>query len=82
MKIDLIRVAVVLAYAAGLAACGSTESQRADPARSGSSTPRSSTVKSQTNCPTDAEGAGTAGRHLGDSTPESEDPSRNPCWPN
>jgi hypothetical protein len=81
MKAEFVRVAVVLAFAAGLAAC-SSEPRHDDPAMSGSSAPRSSKVTSPTDCPPDTADQRAAVRHGGDATPGSGDPNRNPCWPN
>jgi hypothetical protein len=79
MTNELVRVAVVLALSGNVAACGSSERQRGDPAPSGSSASRSSAVTTATSCRRDSDSSVRPARRLADPTSRSDDASRNPA---
>jgi len=77
------------AVAAGLilAACATspaqnTTSQSARAGQGSSTAPVNVPVVTPVRCGIDNGGFGAPVRHFGNETPWSEDPFRNPCWPN
>jgi hypothetical protein len=81
MRSRLIILMLTLTCVSALVACQSastphsgTSAQNADA--------RLSPVETPENCPSDDSGFGANVRHFGDTTPWSENPYLNPCWPN
>ena len=80
MKFRLANLAVVAALAAGLASCAAPQASRVATAQSAV---HLGAVTSLENCPAFGDGRpGAYVRHFGDTTPWSENPFLNPCWPN
>lgn len=79
MRMRLVVLTLTCALAAGLIACQSEPA----PTRVVSSQSTSlGPVESPERCPSDDGGFGADVRHLGQTTPWSENPFLNPCWPN
>jgi len=80
MKVRPLSLTRTIALTAALAACqGASAPQRVV------STQNShllASVQTPENCPSDDGGFGADFRHFGDTTPRSENPFLNPCWPN
>lgn len=81
MNIRLVDVVAVVALAAGLAGCEAPPTRVAS-AQSTNSGLHFSVVSTPENCPSDDYGFGANVRHNGETTPWSENPFLNPCWPN
>jgi len=81
MKVRLVEVALVVALAAGLAGCEAPPARLAT-AQSGNSGAHLGAVTTPEVCPSDDGGFGADVRHFGNTTPWSENPFLNPCWPN
>jgi hypothetical protein len=79
MRGRLITWTLALTFVSTLGAC-----QSASTPQTGTSAQneRLSPVETPENCPSDDGGFGADVRHFGDTTPWSENPYLNPCWPN
>ena len=75
----LITLTSVLTCLSALSAC---ESASTPPTDTSAQNARLSPVEAPENCPYDGSGFGANVRHFGDTTPWSENPYLNPCWPN
>jgi hypothetical protein len=83
MNFRVVDVAVVFAIATALAGCTASPGLRVATAQSASSQAHLDGVTTPENCPAfDDRGSGAYVRHFGDTTPWSENPFLNPCWPN
>jgi hypothetical protein len=83
MNFRLVKLAVVAALAAGLVGCAAPPAPRVATSQSASSRVHLGAVTTPENCPAfDSGGSGAYVRHFGDTTPWSENPFLNPCWPN
>jgi hypothetical protein len=79
MRTKCVMVALTVAFASALAACQSAAPQQRVASASNSYV---GPVESPENCPWDDGGFGAPVRHFGETTPGSENPFLNPCWPN
>jgi hypothetical protein len=80
MNFRLADLAVVAALAAGLASCAAPQASRVATAQSAV---HLGAVTTTENCPAFGDGgSGDYVRNLGSTTPWSENPFLNPCWPN
>jgi hypothetical protein len=81
MTNQLIRLTVATELAVSLGACNTP--QRATLAQNTTPDVHMDAVRTPDNCPLSDEGGfGADVRHLGNTTPWSENPFLNPCWPN
>ena len=84
MNIRSVHFMPVLTLAASLIGCAtSSPSPRLALTQTTTTTPQLELVHTTENCPvSDDGGFGADVRHFGDTTPSSENPFLNPCWPN
>ena len=83
MKFRLVDVAIVVAFATALAGCGDSPAPRLAAGQSAGSPVHLGAVTTPENCPAfDDGGSGDYVRNFGSTTPWSENPFLNPCWPN
>jgi hypothetical protein len=81
MNVRLIEVVVVVALAAGLAGCEAPPARLAT-AQSANSGVNLGAVTTPDVCPSDNAGFSADVWHFGNTTPWSENPFLNRCWPN
>ena len=83
MNFRLVDVAVTVALAAALTGCAASPSLRVATTQSASPQVHLGVVTTPESCPAfDDRGPGAYVRYFGDTTPWSENPFLNPCWPN